>query len=289
MIKKELDALVTLLDDPHDHIYDQVKEKILSLGNKAIPSLELAWESCFPGKERAGFELLQTRIETVLHTIQFEDVRSQLKIWAGSKENSLLKGVLLIAKYQYPDVDSEKITNHLNLIRKDVKLEVQKSTSIMAKINAINHVLFDIHKFVGNAKNFHAPKNSFMNNVLENKKGNPLSLSILYLLVCQPLGIPVFGINLPKHFIVAFKNSSDDIQFYINPFSRGTIFDRNDVNSFLKQLNIEPRQSFYSPCTNTDMIRRILINLEYSFHKQGYEDKVSEIKELMTVLEENPE
>ena len=286
MNKSELDALVTLLDDPHDHIYDQVRDKILSLGDEVIPSLELTWESCFPGKERAGSELLQTRIETILHTIQFEAVKDQLKHWADSRDQSLLKGVLLVAKYQYPDVDSEKIINHLNLIRKDVKIEVQKSSSILAKINAINHVLFDIHKFVGNAKNFHAPQNSFINNVLENKQGNPLSLSLLYLLVCQPLGIPVFGINLPKHFIVAFKNSSDDIQFYINPFSRGTVFDRNDVNSFLKQLNIEPRKSFYSPCTNIDMIKRILINLEYSFHKQGYEDKVSEIKELMAVLEE---
>ena len=286
MIKSELDALITLLDDPHDQIYDQVSEKILSLGHEAIPSLELAWESCFPGKERAGFELLQVRIETIIHTIQFQDVQAQLRQWADSKDNSLLQGVLLIARYQYPDIDLEKINEHLGLIREDVNIEVQKTSSILAQINAINHVLFDIHKFVGNSKNFHAPQNSFINNVLEGKKGNPLSLSILYLLVCQPLGIPVFGINLPKHFIVAFKNSSDDIQFYINPFSRGTVFDRNDVNSFLKQLNIKPRQSFYSPCSNMDMIKRILINLEHSFNKQGYEDKVSEIKELMSALEE---
>jgi regulator of sirC expression with transglutaminase-like and TPR domain len=146
--------------------------------------------------------------------------------------------------------------------------------------------------YSGNITNYHAPQNSFINHVLENKKGNPLMLSVIYMLICQDLSIPVYGINLPQHFVLAYLNDyanlidvnnkslSNNILFYINPFSKGLIFNQKDIDQFLKQLNLEPEPKYYLPCSNIDIIKRCLNNLIFSYEKLGYVEKVGELKDL---------
>ena len=78
----------------------------------------------------------------------------------------------------------------------------------MEKVRVLNHIIFDVHGFSGNTANFHAPQNSYINNVLESKKGNPLSLSVLYAVIAQRLDVNIYGVNLPEHFILAYVEDS---------------------------------------------------------------------------------
>jgi regulator of sirC expression with transglutaminase-like and TPR domain len=117
------------------------------------------------------------------------------------------------------------------------------------------------------------------------------------MLLAQELDIPVFGVNLPEHFILCYQHSRQsphfdyaypdaNILFYINAFSRGTIFGKEEVDSFLKKLKIEPLPVFYEPCSNTEIIKRILRNLHFSFEKLGDVDRVAEINLLLGVFNE---
>jgi regulator of sirC expression with transglutaminase-like and TPR domain len=282
---KEVIALITLLDDPDEVIYSQVKDRFVTLGPPAIPHLETAWENSFDA-------IMQKRIETIIHTIQFETLQRALKTWATEEQDDLLKGALILARYQYPDLDEEKLRKQLYQIKQDVWLELHEDLTALEKVKIINHILFEVHQFSGNISNYHAPQNSFINNVLESKKGNPLMLSVIYMLVCRELNIPVYGINLPQHFVLAYlndfanlmdvnnKSMSNNILFYINPFSKGLIFNQKDIDQFLKQLNLEPESKYYLPCSNVDILKRCLNNLIFSFEKLGYPDKVAELKEL---------
>ena len=160
------------------------------------------------------------------------------------------------------------------------------------KVKVLNHILFEVHQFSGNITNYHAPQNSFINNVLESKKGNPLMLSVLYMLICKELNIPIYGINLPQHFVLAYLNDyanlidvnnktlSNNILFYINPFSKGLIFNQKDIDQFLKQLNLEAEAKYYIPCSNIEIVKRSLNNLIFSYEKLGYLEKVDELKGL---------
>ena len=290
MNKKEINALINLLDDPDETIYTQVKDRFISIGSPVIPYLELAWENSFE-------MLIQKRIEDIIHTIQFDALNKELVNWAKKEQDDLLKGILLIARYQYPDLDEDKIRRQMQQITHDVWLELNDELTALEKVKILNHIVFEVHSFSGNISNYHAPQNSFYNVVLESKKGNPVSLSILYLLIARELKIPIYGINLPEHFIVAFvdedvnllnlsdkSTDADNVLFYINPFSKGIIFSRSDIDQFLKQLNLEPQPLFYRPCSNIDIIRRVLRNLIYSYEKLGHVEKIEELTYLLNSL-----
>ncbi len=166
----------------------------------------------------------------------------------------------------------------------------------IARLNFINHILFDVHNYSGNTTNYHAPQNSYINNVLESKKGNPLLLSIIYTIVAQSLDIPIYGVNLPEHFILCYidiehmgvpsakGNEGSNVLFYINPFSKGAVFGQKEIDAFLKQLKLEQLPIFYEPCSNLEIIKRLLRNLISSYEKLGYPDKSEELKGLLSSL-----
>jgi regulator of sirC expression with transglutaminase-like and TPR domain len=252
-----------------------------------IPLLENAWENSFDS-------VLQNRIENIIHKIQFDNIEGQLLNWVQNDQGNLLKGILLVARYQYPDLDETKIIRQIEQIKQDVWLELNNNLTALEKVRVINHILFDVHGFGGNTTNYHAPQNSYLNNVLESKKGNPLSLSILYLIISQDLSIPIFGVNLPEHFVLAYIDEEgqfpiygetpNKVLFYINPFSKGAVFSSKEIDAFLKQLKLPLEQTYYEPCPNVDIIKRVFRNLILAYEKLGYPSKVKELENLLAVL-----
>jgi regulator of sirC expression with transglutaminase-like and TPR domain len=261
----------------------------MSFGEEIIPELEIAWENSFDS-------IIQGRIEQIIHTIQFDVIKKMLQDWAAPGNQDLLEGALIMARYQYPDLDEEKIRKLFDQIRQDVWLELNNNLTALEKVRVLNHILFEVHGFSGNTTNYHAPQNSYLNNVLESRKGNPLSLSIVYLIVARDLGIPIHGVNLPEHFVLAYldnhenypveRENIDTVLFYINPFSKGTVFSKKEIDAFLRQLKLDPEERFYMPCSNLDIIRRLLNNLIQSYEKLGYPSKTGELKELLKSLPE---
>ncbi|MFN5371119.1 MAG: transglutaminase-like domain-containing protein [Bacteroidia bacterium] len=285
MTDNELNALINLLEDPDEDVFTTVKDQILSMGSDVIPALEQVWENTFNN-------ILQSRIEDVIHTIQMEQVKAELLLWVETGGNDLLAGTLLISRYQYPDLDTEYVRKQIDLIKRDVWLEINPNLTAYEKVKVINHILFDVYNFSGNTSNYHAPQNSFINNVLESKRGNPLLLSIVYSVIAQGLNIPIYGVNLPEHFILAYRDEysiqqegqEEAILFYINPFSRGAVFSRREIDTFLKQLKLEPNRIFYESCPNIDIVSRQVRNLVNSYEKLGYPNKVNDLKELLVIL-----
>jgi len=278
--KRELKALVSLLDDDDTVVSSNVEEKILSLGNYIIPQLESHWESTFN-------PIIQKRLEDLIHTMQFSRLQHRLTQWKSSKEQDLLEGLWMVATYLYPDLELIKLRNDLEQIFYDVWLEFKTDARPYDQVKILNSVLFDKLKFKPNSKNFHSIANSMINQVIETKKGNPLTLSAIYMLVAQKLKMPVYGVNLPNLFILVFKLK--DQQFYINAFNRGIIFTREDIDNYIAHLNLTPMDMFYEPCTNKDAVRRLMRNLMVSFDKIGDHEKSEEIKILLKAITEGNE
>jgi len=272
MSESELKALVSLLDDEDRQIATHVQEKILSLGTEAIPFLEKEWESNLN-------PAVQGRIEELIHTLQYDLVKERLKKWYTEDEKDLLTGMWIIATYQYPDIELLKLKQDLEQIYYDAWLEFRPDLYAFDQVKAINSVIFNKLKFGANTKNFHSPGNSMINIVLETRKGNPITLCVIYLLIAQKLKLPVHGVNLPNLFILTYKDNNH--QFYINAFNRGLIFSKQDIENYIHELHMVPQPSFFEPCNNLEIIRRALRNLVMSFEKMGEHAKAEEVKLLL--------
>jgi regulator of sirC expression with transglutaminase-like and TPR domain len=284
----EINSLVKLLDDPDQEIFDHVHQKLFSYGAEVISHLESAWESAFD-------PLLQERIAGLVHEIQFSNLKNDLKLWCQSGAFDLLRGALLINKYQYPDLDEQKVINEIEAIKRDIWLQMIYESSAVEKIKLMNHIFYNIYGFSGNTANHQDPQNSYLSQVMEMKKGNQPTLAIIYSVIAQKLDIPVFGVNLPQHFILAYvdesaqKETENGVLFYINPFNKGFIFGKRDVDMFLKQLNLKPEPQYYEPCSNQEIIKRIIRNLISSYENSGLTEKVEELTELLKIAsEEHP-
>ena len=283
----EIKALISLLDDPDEMVFDQIRLKIESMGEEIIPVLEDAWE------HQAYGILFQSRVENIIHNIQFDNVKADLGKWAATEEKDLLDGMLALAKYQYPEIDDDEIRALINKIEKDIWLEFHDGITALEKLKVFNHIMFDVHGFEGNKKHYHSTDNSFINRVLESKKGNPISLAVLYLILAERLYLPVYGVNLPRHFILAWGDLMDfslgdsdepKILFYINPFSGGSVFGKRDIDAFLKELKLKPNPIFFLPCSNYDIMVRSMNNLIHSYEQDGQGHKAEEIRELQRII-----
>jgi regulator of sirC expression with transglutaminase-like and TPR domain len=279
----EVNSLIRLLDDPDPEIYNHVHDKLLSYGTEAVEHLESAFEQAFDA-------IQQERIANLVHEIQFGIVKNDLKLWFQGGAFDLLQGILIINRYQYPDLDEQKIINHIEAIKRDVWIQMINEASPVEQIKLINHVFYHMYGFSGNTSNHQDPQNSYLSQVIETKKGNQILLAIIYSIIAQKLDIPVHGVNLPQHFILAYLDESKEsefesgILFYINAFNKGFIFGRRDVDMFLKQLNLNFDKQFYEPCSNTDIIKRVLRNLISSYEHLGSAEKVDELNELLVIL-----
>jgi regulator of sirC expression with transglutaminase-like and TPR domain len=292
MNEKEVESLIKLLDDPDTEISNHVEDKLLSYGNEVINYLESAWSQSLDVS-------LQERIENLVHKIQFSNVKRDLELWYISGAFDLLQGMLIINKYQYPELDEQKIINQLEDIKRDIWMQLLYEMSAVEKVKIINHVLYTNYGFRGNTSNHLDPQNSYLSQVLESKKGNQILLAVIYSIIAQKLDIPIYGVNLPQHFILAYVDESSENQinntgndfenrilFYINAFNKGFIFGRKDVDAFLKQLNLKPVNHFYEPCSHVEIIQRVLRNLISAYEKISELEKVEELREMLGIFPE---
>lgn len=285
---KEILTLVRLLDDPDNKILKQIENKLLSYGVEAVKTLENAWEN-------SDDNTIQKKLENIIHKILFQNTITNFKDWIEDDEDNLLKGYLLVTQYQYPELDGKKIQDQIDKIRQDVWLELNDNLTGLEKIKVLNHILFEIYKFKANISDSQSLQNFYLNNVLDSKKGNHLSLSLVYLIIAQNLELPLYGVNLPEHFILAYtkkvmnKNFSfeqdNEVLFYLNPFKKGAVFTKNEISLFLSQLKLTPDKTFFQPCDNKMIIKRLLLELIEIYNNSGEINKVDDIEIMLKILE----
>lgn len=284
---KQISALVSLLDDPDLKIYKQVKNQLLELGKECIPQLENA------NFENELNSIVNSRIKDLTHEIKLKDILISHKKWIQHPVN-LIDGVVQLDQYFFPNITNNFIQKEISEIAREVSKGLHQKMTNLEKVNVINDVLYDDYKFQGDKRNYHSPENSSIGKLLQNKKGNPLSNSILYIEIARQLNLPIMGINLPNHFIVGFLNEKksildshnyqvEDVMFYINPFSQGVILKKEDIKDFIQQINIIENKYYYVPCPFSHITKRILNNLNFSFNSSNDMTLKNDIKKILNI------
>src|SRR6185436_11132002 len=138
MNPREIDSLIKLLDDTDVEVYQQIESQLVTYGKDVIPILESAWS-------RSMDALMQQRIENIIHKIQLDDLQHSLRVWANAGGHDLIKGALLVARYQYPDLNEENIRVQLEKITRDAWLEMNDNLTALEQVKVLNKIFFDIH------------------------------------------------------------------------------------------------------------------------------------------------
>lgn len=293
---QELRALVFLLDDNDEEVLQHVEQKLLDEGSAILPELEAVWE-------QEGNPKISRKLEDIIRRIHSSEIVEGLRSWYQSENTNLLDACMLLSRIQYPDVSLQETKIQLEKLRLDAWLEFHYDLSPLEKVNILNHVFFQLHGFKGNTSDYHAPDNSFIHRVLETKTGNPITLACIYAIVAQRLNMPVFGVNLPQHFVLVYMDDADlenpeffgeqlsldpadfkRVLFYINPFNQGQIFGKRNIDEFLEELKLPGRVEYYIPCRPIDMIRRMLRNLLHAYTRLKREEKTDLVRRAMEAI-----
>ena len=157
--KRKLEALLYLIDDPDQLVYETVEKELLKQNCKIIPALEDKWETSFD-------ESCQERIENLIHNLHFKQTKKQLKSWILSNNSDLLEGIICIDRFQYPDINLLNIMQKIENIRKTVWLELNNSLTLLEKITILNHFLFHVNSFSVNLNNINSQQNCYLNQML---------------------------------------------------------------------------------------------------------------------------
>lgn len=297
---KNFDALISLLEDPDKEVYEHVFNELKSYGEQIIPSLETAWEE-------SPDEILQTRLEDLIHHIQIEKLKKELTVWLKDENRDLIEGAIIISRYQYKEVNTEEIHAKIEQIRKDIWLELNEYLTAVEKVKVFNNIFYDIHKFKGDAINFQDPLHSYINAVIESRTGNSISLGILYLAIANKLELPIYGVNLPHHFVLAyidhddfslklFEDDQEDVKnilFYINPFNEGAIFTQGEIKIYLEKLKIYPDEEgnypeqYFEPCSELKAIEILVQSLKKAYQNVNSPQKEEELDEIIEMIREH--
>jgi regulator of sirC expression with transglutaminase-like and TPR domain len=276
----EIQALISLLADDDTEILKHVTAKLRELGEEGIPFLEQEWQSATDTK-------LQTRILNLIHEMQFELLQERLHTWKQLHQDDLLMVLWLISTYMYPSLAYNTLRQQVDLIYLDVSRNFEENVHPYEIIKQLNYSFFEKLKFGPNKTDFHSENNSMINRVLESRKGNPIALCCLYLLVTERMKLPIYGVNFPNLFLLTYKRG--DQQFYVNAFNRGLILSRSDISNYLNTLNIQVNEAFFQPCNYLDIARRMLRNLYSSFEAQSKTQQMEEVHLLLSILSDDGE
>ena len=207
-------------------------------------------------------------------------------VGAPDEDIDLAQAALLIAATEYPELSIEREQFRIDAIAEGVASRMDDDSPLY-QLNTLSEYLFDELKFAGNHTNYHDPRNSFLNDVIERRKGIPITLSLLYIEVGKRLGVPLLGIGMPGHFIVRHRDEPD---VFVDPFHGGILLSVEECAERLKQVTqgaMAWDREYLEPVNSREFIARMLRNLKVVYlQRRNYERVLATIDRVIALQPE---
>ncbi|MEL6624583.1 MAG: transglutaminase-like domain-containing protein [Bacteroidota bacterium] len=279
MKDSELKAMISLLDDDDPRVETQIRNRLLEMGQEIVPRLEVEWEQ--------QEDEIQSRIEDIIHLIQSTDTIKALRKWIADDGPDLFTGWALLTQYHFPELDYDVYRGHISRLVNKIWLEFRPDMTVTERMSVINKMIFNRERFTPNRRSVFEPTNHYINGLLEKKKGSPLSLGALYLILGEALDLPLQGIMLPKYFAITYQEAEKD--FYIDPFNQGLFFTRSDLTKYLDQANVKNKDPYFQPTSKVTILRGLVEVLLEGFNRKKNTQKVNDLIRLKSYMDlDNP-
>lgn len=299
MTPPERSALIALLEDPDEGVFSHVSNEIERMGQDALLPLREALEETGHGA------IFENRARQILSDLESKNVRKLMGDWVSDEDHRLLDALVWISVFVRPEYSEDQLRADLEDIRRDIWLELNDELTALEVIRVFNRIFFEHHGFSGHRGGAVQASFAIPSQVVSTRKGNSLALGALYLAMAQELDLPIHGVNLPNHFILAYcdqaclterlngdlpaeltgEKIASDVLFYVNPFNSGGVIHPDEVSEFLSHLDLPVVQQTCGPCHVVDVVRRVISFLGYAFDQQGDQAKAERLRDLLEHVE----
>ncbi|MDX1651625.1 MAG: transglutaminase family protein [Brumimicrobium sp.] len=293
-INTSINALVELIDDPDEGIATHVHSKIVEQGCAALPQLEKLQNRYLDNPAKSE------RLAKIIHYIEFQNLKADLKRWIDSEDKNLLEGVFLVCKYQYPELTIDALNKSLLTIKKDIWIEINPRQTSFEQVKIFNKIFFDHFDFKRTNLAEQSPHDFFINAVLQSREGSETALGLIYSIIGQSLDLPIYGVSVIEpspSFILAFQDrnnilemlnwgiNNNGVLFYISVSNRGIIVDPKRLMRIFRSRNMHLAKEQFEPTPNTVVVKHYLIEIaDCCKNIPHFRYKIDELNELIALF-----
>lgn len=263
--------MILLLDDPAPEVRESVLHRFRRLGYAAVrPYLESA--------RAEAADPLQATIEGLMHDLHVEEVVARWSRVMERPEPDLEDGAFALARYRTPDLEEDVYRRALDGFADRAAPYVRQARRHERAL-VLGRFLHEVLGFDGNRTDYDNPLNSYLDRVIDRRTGIPITLSVVYLLVGKRLGLPVFGVGMPAHFLVKYHD--EHMQLFLDPFDRGLPVKKSKAVRRLVEAGIRPRPVYFAAVGTREILLRMVRNLARHAEREADADRLADFKRLL--------
>ncbi len=270
VIDAELKSLVALFDDTDDEVISAVNDKMLDRGSTVLQELYYLYENESSQKTK---EAIADRILFLTNEFIIEELEEIALYAEGGGEFDLWQGLYLVSKLLSPDITRSYFENRLFSMIEELSSEITEEKTPVEKVEIFNHLFF--HRFLFKLKEYplNQESTSVFISVLDSRKGNPITVSIIYLLLARSIGLDIYPLCFQGGMIPSFVQDGE-VLFYMNMSNRGEIFLENKLKESLKQQGLKMDELFLDVRGDEILVITYLELLLMVYSSQGDNVKV---------------
>ena len=274
-----IEALIHLLGDDSPKVLGSVWRHLERIGSGAVPFVrEAARNSQDPAVRReAGRFVTEWQRRAVIE---------RWEAFCTTGDVSLEEGVLLVSRSEYPAAGEAECLGCLEEYAGVLRRRLATARTADAAFQKLAQFLGGELGFSGGDVDFLCPAGSYLHRVLERRRGLPILLSVVYLLVARRLDLELVGVSMPRHFVVKYRTSAGER--FLDPFHGGKVLERADCVKFLERSGIVFQERLLGAASDRAILSRILGNLLRAYHARQDRSRLARVLGMLRQLEKGP-
>jgi regulator of sirC expression with transglutaminase-like and TPR domain len=204
------------------------------------------------------------RLRQLASDVHAQTVQRQLHALLDDKEDAeidLVAAALWIAALDHEELEVDDYVREIEALTADLRKSFAPDADDATKLQALKKFFFEELGFHGGRLNYYSRSNSHLNEVIDDREGLPITLSILFCDFGRRIGLPIVGVGLPGHFVVRYEPKDGESQL-IDVFDGGTNLSKADAEQRVFQATGRPaRDEHFATAKPRDILLRVLSNL----------------------------
>jgi regulator of sirC expression with transglutaminase-like and TPR domain len=280
----EINALLNLIEDPDDEVYQTITRRFIGFGQEIIPVLN-------EFKEITEDSIQLAKINSIISQICISGLKNSVADWLNSDDQSVLEATLFIAAYLDPEHDRDRLFFEIEKIRKTIWLELNDYLTPLEEINILNKIIFGHYNYKGLEIDFGSTPQFDPSYLLNNKLSNTFPLASVYLIIAEMLGITISPVDIPKQNLLCYVEEGSsiisvegsDILFYIDPLN-GQVYTHRDVENYVKKMNLAHPPVAYAPSNARNFVQRWLKGIAKAEQTKGEVERFNALLEIIATI-----